>query len=1310
MAKVNVANTKVVYSPTVLGPYYNDYNEDKSFHQFLFRPEYAVQARELSQIQTLLQNQIERFGRHIFVEGSIVLGGDIGTEEVITVNLNSTYANTDIVANNYVNKTIQYSSNTDVTARVILATDSNSTEPPALHLKYLSGQEFGSGDTIKVANEEVYANIVSSANNTANGLLGFINDSIYFVNGYFVKVPKQAVMINKYTANTTNARIGLEKSHSIVDSNDDSSLLDPAAESANFDAPGSTRYRLELILSSRALDSVDDEEFIELMRIENGILKKKIDKPIYSEIEEVLARRTFDESGNYTVKPFIASLKEHPSDPANNVLLTLSSGKAYVYGYEYETIDKTEIVVPKARTTREVLNYNMNMNYGNYVIVDNLNGFFDPTTASVFDIHNIPSQFVDHTSSTTYSSTKIGTGRTRDIEFFTGESDIEARKFEFYFFDTRFVSLSANCASTSNSTYEAVLDSDSSANNNAYVGGTLRITDGVGEGDVRTITSYDGSTKIANTFPIAFSVALTNASTYSIQSAFSEAESFIVNTTHTPGASLSANANITTNNKDNGLANGDSFVTEPRLLPWLFAFPESYITPATLADISFNYRKKYTSVQFTDGGSTAIIAGTDEGFEGPSSSSNVDSRVTDNFLVICTDNQGGSRANGEQIGVTSTVSVGDPEQATFDTDGGAGDTFLASVLAKMDIDGSSAGERVKTLVLANTQTFAVETPSGTFIGPTGSNTSVYLDTGQIYIQNPSQIPNEKESLYISDVISVQKIYDLAGEDLPSAGADITGYTDVTSKYAFDNGQRDAYYDHASIKLKPGQRADVGPLVVCTRYYNTTSDFGYFSVDSYPDLLTEITEESQSIGTGYSLIPHYKDTPLHDVIDFRPFRENASNTSTTFTLEGIRVPISATDFNADYEYYLGRWDLITLSANRELLRVEGTPARFPQYPLKPSRSMVLHTIFVPPFTEFASNVSVKYIDNQRSTMKDITLMRKRIDNIEYYIGLSQLEQSALDLTIEDVNGLDRSKYGIFVDAFTGHRLGDQASDDYHIAVDVAGKYVGGIAVPEFNKTSAKLIVDDSSISDVIKKGDRITLNYTTEPAITQNVATKFTAVADYLFAQFEGQIITEPESDIWKDETTEEVVNITRNTVVEQGEVPDQRIDWPREEKPRNSSSRDTGWSPQNISDTRSWDGGFDTGPGSFGSSDPGDTSQNPGGGGDGGPKMICTELYRQADQRDDWEHSIRIWSVFARKHLTPEHEIGYHAIFKPLIPAMKKSKLVSSVLGHFAVHRTNDLKHIMYGTKPDKLGRIYRTIIEPICYIVGKIKTGKNKK
>jgi len=99
-------------------------------------------------------------------------------------------------------------------------------------------------------------------------------------------------------------------------------------------------------------------------------------------------------------------------------------------------------------------------------------------------------------------------------------------------------------------------------------------------------------------------------------------------------------------------------------------------------------------------------------------------------------------------------------------------------------------------------------------------------------------------------------------------------------------------------------------------------------------------------------------------------------------------------------------------------------------------------------------------------------------------------------------------------------------------------------------------------------------------------------------------------------------------------------------------------------------------------------------------KIVCTEMYRQT-QLDDWQRTIKLWYLFQKKYLSETHQKGYHFLFKPFVKGMQKSNILTSIGRHFAQERTKDIKHIMYGTKFSLLGRVYRIILEPICFLVG---------
>lgn len=114
-----------------------------------------------------------------------------------------------------------------------------------------------------------------------------------------------------------------------------------------------------------------------------------------------------------------------------------------------------------------------------------------------------------------------------------------------------------------------------------------------------------------------------------------------------------------------------------------------------------------------------------------------------------------------------------------------------------------------------------------------------------------------------------------------------------------------------------------------------------------------------------------------------------------------------------------------------------------------------------------------------------------------------------------------------------------------------------------------------------------------------------------------------------------------------------------------------------------------------------------GGGGGGGGKIICTAM-NQAYGFGSFRNAI--WIEYADKHLTKAHEVGYHTLFLPLVDYGfkqgdgKMNMVVRKVLEWGTRHRSMDLRAEMRGKKRDTTGRILRSLFEPLCYIVGKIK------
>jgi len=1101
MATANITQTKVVPVATTLTPYYDDFDENKNYHRILFRPGYAVQARELTQLQTTLQNQIERFGNHIFQNGSLVLGGAMSLDsKAIYLNLQSTYINTAVIASEFKDNVITHSSgNGYVRAYVFGTKELTSTEPPVLMIKYLTGDEFGNTATIKtdVANGANATANVATTDHTGFGTLASINDGIFFINGYFVKVPTQTVVVDKYSTQA-NAKIGLEYSEDIITDVEDTTLLDPAQEASNYQAPGAARLRINFDLAVRSLSSTDDTSFVEMMRIENGVIKKQIQYPIYSAIGDTMARRTFDESGDYTVNRFDLAIDDHPTDNTKLQLL-ISPGKAYIKGYEYESIAQEKIDLPKARIFEGVQNRDATVTFGNYLYVNNVAGGFNVATMEAVSLHSLTYNLV---TAATQAQTKIGTARTRELKYFgTSNTTSDANSFIYTLsiFDTQFTNLTSNVVSTTSTTVVPFDDSNKFSNrNDAYNGATLRFISGSGVGERYTVTDYTGSTKTFTISPNLTSTP-TAATQFSLDFNIKMLNSL-------SDMSNTRTANVSVLSKDTGTRGGNTTITDTTFNSLVYPLPDSFIK-AGLTDQNFSY---YGVASVTFGATATVQLSNGETFGGIDDASGRSLTTLDAFQVFRTN---GARLNLSSIDVDNAAA--NPTAIITNADSYTG-TALVYFLINAN-SGSAVGQKTKSQETGNTSLFIPGTTTSssfvTQLSATSTTTTVYLSSGrpngQAVISNPSRVPNEKMSLFVSDVNRLQKIYDLNGAAVPSADASLTGFTDVTSFFTFDNGQRDSHYDHAAIALTPRSTGFKGPLIVVFDYYNATTTPGYFSVDSYPS---------------YEDIPSYTDTngniiSLRDSIDFRPVRTNASNTSPGYTFgggtdttTGIRVPKSGTSFETDYSFFLGKKDHLTLTTDwsQPFKIVEGTSSKNPTEPRLSENSMLLYKLTLNPYTINKSNVTTEFVENKRYTMRDIGNLETRIDNLEYYQSLSLLETAADRMRILDANGLERTKYGFIADDFTSHLFSDVDNIDYLISVDRA---IGG-AQPAQDTVVMSLIENSNTGTKTL--GPYTTLSFTEEKLVTQNLATKFVQVQPYMIAQWVGNLNMSPPDDIWVD--------------------------------------------------------------------------------------------------------------------------------------------------------------------------------------------------
>ena len=132
-------------------PYYDDFDEDDNFQRILFRPGFAIQARELTQLQSILQNQIEQHGRHTFRDGAMVIPGhQVFDNQYQSIKLEPIFGGETIDPSQYYdadNPVTLTGQTSGVTAEVIgFSPAGGDADEPLLYLNYVSSGNTGDAD------------------------------------------------------------------------------------------------------------------------------------------------------------------------------------------------------------------------------------------------------------------------------------------------------------------------------------------------------------------------------------------------------------------------------------------------------------------------------------------------------------------------------------------------------------------------------------------------------------------------------------------------------------------------------------------------------------------------------------------------------------------------------------------------------------------------------------------------------------------------------------------------------------------------------------------------------------------------------------------------------------------------------------------------------------------------------------------------------------------------------------------------------------------------------------------------------------
>ena len=1156
-----------------VAPYFDDYNELKNYHRILFRPSTAVQARELTQLQTILQNQIERFGNWAFRNGDIVQGCIISDIPILpyirlTDFASNGTANTVSLTTLDLVNTVATSVTSGLSAVVLYANSGFTTNYPdtnIVYVKYLNTGSAGetyfsnaelltfstvnSTATVAVSNVYTYANSNTSHVSTGNAHGVSVTEGIIFINGNFVRVENATFgLVNNYGTYAGNNVIGFDLIEEIITENQDSSLLDNALGYNNENAPGAHRLKLSpTIVSLDPVVAQNTAGFNPIGVYNFGTLVSKTSSSdLLSVVGEAVSKRTYEESGNYVVNPFIVDTVTNPGtgiSAANSgaFLGRVSQGIGYSQGSRVE-IEKTAYINLRRGIDTETFEDRLvTFNYGGYVIINEVSGSFDFDQAQEVKIYDTVQKAVSNKTYTNSapSGNLIGTAKMRCFRYSSGNIGTADALYILHIFN---VSLNTgyNIAQAKSLYY----DGTNKGIADIYSEGVLNSQNkkqlyGFGVYGVKDLRNGSGN--------------LNTQYYYRKKSSGAIAASLGNCTITITGSATGGNDQVAF-----GGANGT-------IMPDLLA--SNYTVVVTANNESANLTG---TVSVTSG--SPVITGSGTTFK-------LNFNIGDSIKV-----------SGDSSTKT-IVSITNSTYMTVDANYPSTSSTINYVKFYpkgkiLPISTSSGFGPSSYIVFDNPSGFTIETGQ---VPKTNMPVDVYYDVLRTNVVpakkdikknrfvkiNTSSKPNGPWCLGYSDIHKVSKVYGSATSTFANASGIIA--TDITKDFTYDTGQKDTHYDYGYLYPKSSYGQTTYPyLLVMLDYFkaNTSAGMGFFTTESY-----NIDDVNSANATAIQTkdIPLYIDengrkNPLRDYIDFRTpsiptandtgnittlanaaqvntaisYATTNPNTTLNFVIDptyGLNFPSYSQNLQTDFNLYLPRKDLVIITPEGKLKVKEGVSSLTPQNPLSPDNAMPLAMINVPPYPSLTTDqVDILYPINQASknlvrdtgsyitssmvthrryTMRDIGKLDQRITNLEYYSQLSILEKKAKDLTVTDENGLDRFKNGFFVDPFSDFSVADVSNQEFSLAIDSKK----GIGRPKIIREIVNIQFDQTASTSKVKQTGRLlSLNFSEVPFIDQPNATKYRNAALVAYA-WNGTVILIPSHDNNMDQYSTGSINI-----------------------------------------------------------------------------------------------------------------------------------------------------------------------------------------
>ena len=409
---------------TLSSTYKDDFRDSDNYHRILFNTGVGLQARELTQLQTILQNQIQRFGNNVFKEGAVVEpGGTNINPQYEFIKLDETDPShvmpTDVTS--LVGKTVT-GQTSNIVATILEAVASSGSDPATLYVKYTNTSSAQSGADVvtqRMASNEIMdvsdgtdlkVKLATVADpSTGTGTQVTLRSGIYYARGNFVFTQDQSKIISKYT-DTPTTDIGFKAVEDVVTASDNNALYDNQGAVPNVSAPGADRYRIQLTIAERS-EITSSENFIHVATIVDGAVFEAVNTDTsYNIPNQLIATRIKENSGDYIVKPFNARFELDSQN--THLLLKVSDGTVVVDGFRSHRGYPTIIRTAKPTATSTINNEPTGAALGHHVLVDVSTGG-STTTNGIPNFNEM--EEMDLRDAVTNGGNSIGTARVKAI-------------------------------------------------------------------------------------------------------------------------------------------------------------------------------------------------------------------------------------------------------------------------------------------------------------------------------------------------------------------------------------------------------------------------------------------------------------------------------------------------------------------------------------------------------------------------------------------------------------------------------------------------------------------------------------------------------------------------------------------------------------------------------------------------------------------------------------------------------------------------------------------------------------------------------